>query len=524
MPWILRAVADVLRVGPLRVAEVHELAGRHPVDAVLGVGEGRVPGAAAPEEPQPVPELERVGIGVAQAAGHVGRDRVHLPEAVDRVRVQRDHVAHHAGDPGGRQVVPGVRREEDHDVPVVAEDERRVVVVVAPEALEDHALGQLAVGRVAGDPDVAGRGDPAGERVAVVRDRARIAEVRPRSGSELTVHCHAVLPSAWVGASIALGQARDQQRGAALRRAPVARPVPRHERSAAGTSRARPGSAARQGRPSATAGRRARRARRACAATARSRRPARWTRAATTRPRRARRRRRRRARRFARTSRPSSAVAASGSPGPASETWTRAPCTWSHQATSTWPAAVTATSPTVIPPPGLTCSAAAERGSGAPRGAAAARRSRAAARAGCCRSAQPRRLRRRPPSGRRSRSAASRCGRRNAWPGRRSAAQTAGRAVELHVATASPRSPIATDTLVQHGRRTKAESGCGCAERGAPRARGSRPPGASAARRGGGTTRRRRRRWARRPSAAKSASAPGARARPASRPDRARRT
>ena len=195
MPW-MRAVADVLRVRPLRVPEVHELAGRHPVDAVVGVGEGRVPGAPAPEQPQPVLDPHRVGIGVAQAAGDVGVDGVHLPEAVDRVRVQRHHVVHHARDPRGRQVVPGVRREEDHEVPVVAEDERRVVVVVAPEALEDHALGQLPAGRVAGDPHVAGRGDPAGERVAVVRDGARIAEVRPRSGSELAVHCHAVLPSA----------------------------------------------------------------------------------------------------------------------------------------------------------------------------------------------------------------------------------------------------------------------------------------------------------------------------------------
>ena len=82
------AVPDVLRVGPLRVAEVHELAGRHPVAAVLRVGERRVPGAAAPEQPQLVPQLDRVGIGVAEAAEDVGGDGPHPPEALDRVRVQ----------------------------------------------------------------------------------------------------------------------------------------------------------------------------------------------------------------------------------------------------------------------------------------------------------------------------------------------------------------------------------------------------------------------------------------------------
>ena len=43
--------------------------------------------------------------------------------------------------------------------------------------------------------------------------------------------------------------------------------------------------------------------------------------------------------------------------------------------------------------------------------------------------------------------------------------------MELHVATASPRAPIATDTLVQHGRRTNADSGSGAPKLRAPGAR-----------------------------------------------------
>ena len=183
-----RVVApDVLRVGPLCVAELDELARWRPLVAVVRPRERRVPRPAAPEEPDAAPEPDRVGVRVAQAAGHVHLDGPHPAELADRVRVQRDHVAHDAGDAGRRQVVPGVRREEDDDVPVLAEDERRVVVVVAPQALEDHLLRQPPLLRQARDPHVPRRRDPARERVPVVGDRARVAEVRPGSRSELTV-------------------------------------------------------------------------------------------------------------------------------------------------------------------------------------------------------------------------------------------------------------------------------------------------------------------------------------------------
>ena len=52
-----------------------------------------------------------------------------------------------------------------------------------------------------------------------MRDRPRVAEVRPGSGSELAVHCHGLLLGIVGAPSIALWQPRDQQRGAALRRA-----------------------------------------------------------------------------------------------------------------------------------------------------------------------------------------------------------------------------------------------------------------------------------------------------------------
>src|SRR4051794_20627026 len=80
-----------------------------------------------------------------------------------------------------------MRGEEHHEVAVAAERERRVVVIVAPQPAVDQPLAQLAGLAEAGDPDVARRRDPAGERVAVMRDRARVAEVRPRARAQLTI-------------------------------------------------------------------------------------------------------------------------------------------------------------------------------------------------------------------------------------------------------------------------------------------------------------------------------------------------
>ena len=205
--------------------------------------------------------------------------------------------------PGRRQVVAGVRREEHHDVPVAAEDERRVVVVVAAQALEDHALGELAAGRVARDPHVAGRRDPAGERV---RRRARS---RAGRRSTTTPRLRARGPLPWPPssgsserASIALGHPRDHQR---RRRSPGApkraasRPRARRRRGPAAPTRPRPPAMA---IPSATgAPNGAPRAGRS-AATARSR-YRRSTPAATTRRPRARRRRPPPRRRLALTSR-----------------------------------------------------------------------------------------------------------------------------------------------------------------------------------------------------------------------------
>ena len=90
-------VAAVLRVRPLLVAEVHELARRDPVvAAVARVGERRVPVPPAPEQPQLVALLDRVRVGVAEPAGHVGVDGVDTTELGDRVRVQARPVAHPA--------------------------------------------------------------------------------------------------------------------------------------------------------------------------------------------------------------------------------------------------------------------------------------------------------------------------------------------------------------------------------------------------------------------------------------------
>ena len=193
------AVADVLRVRPLPGGGVDELPRRRPVAQVLGVGEGRIPAAAAPEQPQLVALHHRVGVREAERARHVGNgvDRAPL---VDRVRVLGNPVAHEGGDPGRRQVVPGMRGEEHHQAPVAQEDERGVVVVVAAEAAEQQMLGELAALRQPRDPDVAGRRDPAREGVPVVRDGPRVAEIRPCARSEFPT-CHAAA-SWWVPGSI----------------------------------------------------------------------------------------------------------------------------------------------------------------------------------------------------------------------------------------------------------------------------------------------------------------------------------
>ena len=186
------AVADVLRVRALPVAEHDELARRDPVAVVARVRERRVPAAAAPEQPQ-LPALpDRVRVGVAEAAGHVRADRVDRAPVVDRVRRDRHPVAHLAL-AVARQEVARVRGEEHDQVAVGPEHERRVVVVVAPEPAVDQPLAQLAGLGEARDPHVAGRRDPAGERVAVVRDRARVAEVRPRARAQLTIRHAATL-------------------------------------------------------------------------------------------------------------------------------------------------------------------------------------------------------------------------------------------------------------------------------------------------------------------------------------------
>ncbi len=185
------AVADVLRVRPLPGGGADELARTRPVAQVLGVGEGRIPAAAAPEQPQLVALHHRVGIREAERARHVGNGVDRAP-AVDRVRVLGDPVAHEGGDPGRRQVVARVRGEEHDQPPVAQEDERGVVVVVTAEPLEQHVLGELAALRQPRHPHVARRRDPARERVAVVRDGARVSEIRPCARSELpTRHCAA---------------------------------------------------------------------------------------------------------------------------------------------------------------------------------------------------------------------------------------------------------------------------------------------------------------------------------------------
>jgi hypothetical protein len=108
-PVDLVVARDVLRVRPLGVTERDELARRRPLVAVVGPRERGVPRAAPPEEPDPLPDPHRVGIRVAQAAGHVHLHLAHTAELADRVPVQRDHVAHLLRDAWRRQVVPGVR-------------------------------------------------------------------------------------------------------------------------------------------------------------------------------------------------------------------------------------------------------------------------------------------------------------------------------------------------------------------------------------------------------------------------------
>src|SRR3954452_4314145 len=73
--------------------------------------------------------------------------------------------------------------------------QRRVVVIIAPQAAEDQRLRQLAAVRVARDPDVARRRDPPGEGVPVVRDRPRIGEVGPGTRAELTLRHGRSIPN-----------------------------------------------------------------------------------------------------------------------------------------------------------------------------------------------------------------------------------------------------------------------------------------------------------------------------------------
>ena len=68
-------------------------------------------------------------------------------------------------------------------------------------------------------------------------------------------------------------------------------------------------------------------------------------------------------------------------------------------------------------------------------------------------------------------SGASRCGGRNRAPPARSAAHAAGRSVDRHVTTASPRSPTAAATAVQHGRRCRRDTARGEPKTAAPGSR-----------------------------------------------------
>ena len=159
----------------------------------------------------------------------------------------------------------GVRREEHDEVPVAAGTPATGCCGRRARGPGRSALGQLSAARVARDPHVAGGRDPAGERVPVVRDRARVAEVRPGPGPELAVTAVTTASSPFgitAGARLScrseqarvspmLGKPRDQQlAGRRANRLCERRPC--HKRAAAGMSR--PRAAGRWAAPSEPAG------------------------------------------------------------------------------------------------------------------------------------------------------------------------------------------------------------------------------------------------------------------------------
>jgi hypothetical protein len=173
--------ADVLRVRALVAVTDHERSRLHPAEAVLGVGERRVPVPAAPEQPQFVLAGDWVGVRVAESSGRVRPDVVLRAQAgLDVVEAPRRAVVHFAL-AVERVVAPGMGRVERPHVPA-PEDEARVVVVVdLGVAMHDHLHGAsgLAVDLV--DDDLAAPGHAADEHPIAVCERARVAEVRPRA-------------------------------------------------------------------------------------------------------------------------------------------------------------------------------------------------------------------------------------------------------------------------------------------------------------------------------------------------------
>ena len=183
--------AGVLRVRPHapRPAAVLE-AGRRaaherprpgPVAPVGGRREVRRPARAAHEQVEPVTRHHRVRIRVAEPASGAERDRTRrLPSRRPRPTAARHAVAHPAA-AVARVEVAAVRRGER--VQALAEEhEAGVVVVVGLERLEQRpqpAATRLEVEVLDHGPAVGA--DAAGEDVALVRHRARIAEVRPRA-------------------------------------------------------------------------------------------------------------------------------------------------------------------------------------------------------------------------------------------------------------------------------------------------------------------------------------------------------
>src|SRR5688500_2818223 len=106
-------------------------------------------------------------------------------------------------------------------MPVTAEDERGVVVVVDAKAAVDQVLPRLATRDPRGHPDVAGGRDPARERAPVVMDGARIPEVRPRPSPQL----HAADPTLPDLTNVIFYSCEGRQRTAAAATAGRARAV-----------------------------------------------------------------------------------------------------------------------------------------------------------------------------------------------------------------------------------------------------------------------------------------------------------